>query len=127
MPMYCCGLMKEKCLIYKDYVVMIRMKGLDGEKQYILSINLHPISDSNFQDPILNGIEVFKLSNRDGSLTKPDLELGVNIPVTVVKRTIIAIGIGTGFLVVLFLMGCMVFWKLNKSKRYVSYYPLSRC
>ena len=119
--------MKEKCLIYKDYVVMIRMKGLDGEKQYILSINLHPISDSNFQDPILNGIEVFKLSNRDGNLTKPDLELGVNIPVTVVKRTIIAIGIGTGFLVVLFLMGCMVFWKLKKSKRYVSYYTLSGC
>ena len=119
--------MKEKCLTYKDYVVMIRMKGLDGEKQYILSINLHPISDSNFQDPILNGIEVFKLSNRDGNLTKPDLELGVNIPVTVVKRTIIAIGIGTGFLVVLFLMGCMVFWKLKKSKRYVSYYTLSRC
>ena len=26
--------------IYKDYVVMIRKKGLDGEKQYILSINL---------------------------------------------------------------------------------------
>uniref|UniRef100_A0A7N2N5U3 Protein kinase domain-containing protein n=1 Tax=Quercus lobata TaxID=97700 RepID=A0A7N2N5U3_QUELO len=79
---------------YKDYVVMVRKKGLDGEKQHILSIDLHPMSDSTFQDAILNGIEVFKLSNRDGSLTKPDLELGVNSP---------------------------------KSKRYVSYYPLSRC
>ena len=89
--------------------------------------DLHPISDSNFQDAILNGIELFKLSNRDGNLTKPDLELGVNIPVMAVKRTIIAIGIGTSFLVVLFLMGYMVFWKLKKLKQYVSYYPLSRC
>ena len=113
--------------IYKEYVVMIRKKGLDGEKQHILSIDLHPRSDSILQEAILNGIEVFKLSNRDGSLTKPDLELGVNSPVTAVKRTSIAIGIGTGFLVVIFLMGCMVFWKLKKSNRYVSYYPLSRC
>ena len=72
--------------IYKEYVVMIRKKGLDGEKQHILSIDLHPRSDSILQEAILNGIEVFKLSNRDGSLTKPDLELGVNILVTEIGR-----------------------------------------
>jgi hypothetical protein len=31
-----------------------------------------------------------------------------------------------GFLVVLFLMCCMVFWKQRKAKRYGSYYPLSK-
>ena len=31
---------ERETTIYKDYVVMIRKKGLDGEKQHILSIDL---------------------------------------------------------------------------------------
>ena len=31
--------------IYKDYVVMTKNKGVDGEKQHIFSIDLHPRSD----------------------------------------------------------------------------------
>ena len=115
--------------VYKDYVVMIQKKGVE-DNSHILSIDLHPRTDSNYKDAILNGLEVFKLSNTDGNLAKHGAEIfDLHKPTAMMSKTkkFIAIGIGTGFLVLLFLMGCMVFWKVKKSKRYVSYYPPSRC
>ncbi|XP_030967889.1 receptor-like protein kinase FERONIA [Quercus lobata] len=115
--------------VYKDYVVMIQKKGVE-DNSYILSIDLHG-------EPILNGLEVLKLSNTDGNLAKHGAEIWIDNlpphdphqPIAMMSKTkkFIAIGIGTGFLVLLFLMGCMVFWKVKMSKRYVSYYPPSRC
>ena len=55
---------------FKDYVVMIRNK---GESKHLLSIDLKPISDSNLNDAILNGVEVFKLSDQYGNLARPNM------------------------------------------------------
>ncbi|KAF3966834.1 hypothetical protein CMV_009108 [Castanea mollissima] len=115
--------------VYKNYVVMIRKKGVE-DNSHILSIDLHPRTDTYYENAILNGLEVFKLVNTDGNLAKYGAEIWIdNSPTAMMSKTkkFIAIGIGTGFLVLLFLMGCMVFWKVKKSKRYVSYYPPSRC
>ena len=137
--------------IYKDFVVLILNNGVDDEKKHKLSIDLHPRSDSTIYDAILNGIEVFKLSNFDGKLAKVDPEVVANSPPPVhqpevvantpvlavhqpttmksktKKRKFIATGIGTGFFALLSLMCCMVFWKTRKAERYGSNYLLSRC
>ncbi|XP_023872545.1 receptor-like protein kinase FERONIA [Quercus suber] len=118
--------------IYKDYVVMMKNKGVDGEKQHVFSIDLHPRSDSFNQDAFLNGMEVFKLSDSDGNLAGPS-EILPSLPAapttkeSKTKKTVfIAIGSAVGFLLVLTSVCCMVLWKLSKSRRYGSYYPLSR-
>ena len=59
---------------YKDYVVMMRKKGVDDNNNHILYIDLHPKSDGTFNDAILNGVEVFKLSKPDGNLAGPSSE-----------------------------------------------------
>ncbi|XP_017974756.1 PREDICTED: receptor-like protein kinase FERONIA [Theobroma cacao] len=60
---------------YKDYVVAIGRKG--NEKKQNLSIALHPAPEwmTRYSDAILNGIEIFKLSN-NGNLAglNPDPE-----------------------------------------------------
>jgi serine/threonine protein kinase len=120
--------------VYKDYVVRIQNKAN-------LFVALHP-REATFaiNDVILNGVEVFKLSDRDGNLAVagPDPESLPSPPPAqqpastaseskTKKTIIIAIGSGAGFLVVLTLVCCMVLWKLRKTKRYASYYPLSKC
>ncbi len=119
---------------YKDYVVMIRNKGVEDKVQHILSIDLHPRPDNlYFDDAILNGVEIFKLSNPDGNLGVPNSELVPSLPASKAnesktKKTIlIAIGSGVGFLVVLTSLCCMVLlWKQRKTNSYGSYYPLSK-
>ena len=117
---------------YKDYVVMIQNKRVE-ENNYTLYIDLHPREDSKSQDAILNGVEVFKLSNTDGNLavpsqTPPFVHATPTTKESKRKKTIfIAIGSGVGFLLVLTSVCCMVLWKLSKSRRYGSYYPLSKC
>ncbi|XP_030970939.1 receptor-like protein kinase FERONIA [Quercus lobata] len=54
--------------VYKDYVVMIQKKGVE-DNSHILLIDLHPRTDSHYEDAILNCLEVFKLSNTDGNFT----------------------------------------------------------
>ncbi|KAK4602957.1 hypothetical protein RGQ29_011803 [Quercus rubra] len=116
--------------IYKDYVVMIQKKG--NEDNHTLSIDLHPATDGTFDDAILNGVEVFKLSDQTGNLAGSSEMLptprDVSIKESKAKKTIfIAIGSGVGFLVVLTSVCCVVLLKLRKSKRYGSYYSLSKC
>jgi len=98
--------------VYKDYVVRIQGKA-------ILYVSLHPQLDSfAINDAILNGMEVFKLSNSDGNLAVagPDPEsvpspLPARQPTSTAsesktKKTIIVSTIenGAGFLVVLILV-----------------------
>ena len=52
---------------YKDYVVMIQNK---GEDSHTLAIDLHPRTDATFYDAILNGVEVFKLSDLSSNLAR---------------------------------------------------------
>ena len=53
---------------------MMRKKGVDDNNNHILYIDLHPKSDGTFNDAILNGVEVFKLSKPDGNLAGPSSE-----------------------------------------------------
>ncbi|KAM3698979.1 hypothetical protein ACJW31_06G227600 [Castanea mollissima] len=116
---------------FKDYVVMIRNK---GESKHLLSIDLQPISDSDLKDAILNGVEVFKLSDQYGNLARPNmvpppLDQGpapaANESKT--KKTIfIAIGSGLGILVLLALVCCMVLCKLKKTRCFGSCHPLAK-
>jgi hypothetical protein len=118
--------------VYKDYVVDIQNKPN-------LFIALLPIlSTYGIADVILNGVEVFKLSDNEknlpgpnpGSVFSPPLDeqpASTTSESKTKKTIIIAIGSGAGFLVVLTLVCCMILWKLRKPKRYPSYYRLSKC
>ena len=116
---------------YKDYVVMIQNK---GEDSHTLAIDLHPSTDATFCDAILNGVEVFKLSDLSGNLAglnmvPPPMDqqpaLAANKSNT--KKTIfIAIGSGVGFLVVAALVCFMVLCKLKMTERYGSCHPLAK-
>ncbi|EOY03740.1 PREDICTED: receptor-like protein kinase FERONIA [Theobroma cacao] len=60
--------------VIHDYAVMIGSGGKAGnQKRTNLSISLHPAPAwmTNYSDAILNGLEIFKLSN-DGNLTGPN-------------------------------------------------------
>ncbi|KAK6943292.1 Malectin-like domain [Dillenia turbinata] len=56
--------------IYKDYVVLVP----EGNPQEILWLALHPDAGSypNYYDAILNGLEIFKLSDPSGNLAGPN-------------------------------------------------------
>jgi serine/threonine protein kinase len=118
--------------VYKDYVVQI-------QNNSNLFIALVPrLSRVGVADAILNGVEVFKLSDNDKNLAGPNPESVPSPPSAqepastpseseTKKTIIIGIGSGAGFLVVLTLVCCMLLWKLRKTNRYASYYPLSKC
>jgi hypothetical protein len=123
---------RNETSVYKDYVVEIRNKSS-------LFIALVPrLSTYAIADAILNGVEVFKLSDNDKNLggsnpesvpsPLPAQELASTASEFKTKKTIIiGIGSGGGFLVVLTLVCCMLLWKLRKTNRYASYYPRSKC
>jgi hypothetical protein len=118
--------------VYKDYVVEIQ------NKSNLFIALLPSLSAYNIADVILNGVEVFKLSDNGKNLAGPNLgsvpypsldqQPASTTSESKTKKTIIiAIGSGAVFLVVLTLVCCMILWKLRKPKRYASYYPLSKC
>ncbi|KAL4628814.1 hypothetical protein ACB092_05G265300 [Castanea dentata] len=117
---------------YKDYVVMIKNMGNDT---HLLSIDLHSQLDADLIDAILNGVEVFKLSDSDNNLARAniaapllDQQLAGAANESKSKKTTIFIAIGSvlGLLVVLTLVSCMVLCKLKKAKHYGSYQPLAK-
>ncbi|XP_057482620.1 receptor-like protein kinase FERONIA [Actinidia eriantha] len=57
--------------VYKDYAVIVPQ---GTEKKQNLSVALHPASKTRtlYSDAILNGIEVFKLSDHYGNLARPN-------------------------------------------------------
>nr|POE82853.1 putative receptor-like protein kinase [Quercus suber] len=89
---------------YKDYVVKIQKKGVQ-DNNHVVSIDLHPDTGATSDDAILNGVEVFKLSNPDGNLAGPSqmlpsLPAASTTKESKTKKTIfIAIGSGVGVLV----------------------------
>ncbi|KAF5457629.1 hypothetical protein F2P56_021718 [Juglans regia] len=119
--------------VFRDYIVMIEDKGVEGNRDF--SIALHPRKATNaINDAILNGMEVFKLSEQDNLagpnpfMITPAQKPASTTNESKIRKTIfIAIGSGVGFLVVLTLVCCLALWKLRKTKHYGSYYPLSKC
>ena len=117
---------------YKDYVVKIQKKGVE-DNNHVLSIDLHPDAGATSDDAILNGVEVFKLSNSDGNLAGPSQMLPIllaaltNKESNTKKTLFIVIGGGVGFLVVLTSVCIFVLLKLRKSRSNGSYFPLSKC
>ncbi|KAG6660159.1 receptor-like protein kinase FERONIA [Carya illinoinensis] len=118
---------------YQDYVVRV-----DQDKS-TLFIALHPGKATNaIYDAILNGAEVFKLNDGDNNLAGPNPASTLLPSPPPAQQTastsnsrktrFIAIGTGVGlFLALLTLACCVVVWKLRSSKRYGSYYPVSKC
>nr|POE92654.1 receptor-like protein kinase feronia [Quercus suber] len=116
---------------HKDYVVRIQN---EGEDTHTLAIDLHPRTDATLRDAILNGVEVFKLSDLSGNLAglnmvPPPMDqqpaLAANKSNT--KKTMfIAIESGVGFLVVAALACFMVLCKLKKTECYGSYHSLAK-
>ncbi|GMI68389.1 FERONIA [Hibiscus trionum] len=71
---------------YKDYVVAIGFKG--NEKKQNLSIALHPAPrwKTHYSDAILNGVEIFKLSN-NGNLAGINPDPEPTSPTVIVPRS----------------------------------------
>ena len=87
-------------------------------------------SEGTLIDAILNGVEVFKLSNPDGNLAarlnmvlpQPNQKTEPAAIKSKKKKTIfIAVGSGVGFLIVLILVCFMAVWKLRRTKHYSFY------
>ncbi|MBA0845561.1 hypothetical protein Goarm_000064, partial [Gossypium armourianum] len=57
--------------VYKDYVLLIPS---EGSSKQTLWLAFHPSEEAKFRDAILNGLEIFKLNNSDGSLAVPNPE-----------------------------------------------------
>ncbi|KAK4587907.1 hypothetical protein RGQ29_019064 [Quercus rubra] len=118
---------------YKDYVVMIKNKGNDTHR---LSIDLHSRLDADLIGAILNGVEVFKLSDSDNNLARANIAAplldqqqptgAANESKSKKKTTSIAIGSVLGLLVVLTLVCCMVLCILKKTKHYGFYHALAK-
>ncbi|KAB2023103.1 hypothetical protein ES319_D07G258100v1 [Gossypium barbadense] len=118
---------------YKDYVVGMGLKG--NEKKQNLSIALHPAPrwKTRFSDAILNGVEIFKLSN-NGNLggLNPDPE-PTTPPITVPqssqhgkhekkKTTIIGGGVGISGFVLLSLLCFFIIKRRMRVKDVTSSY-----
>ncbi|XP_024019996.1 receptor-like protein kinase FERONIA [Morus notabilis] len=111
--------------MYKDFVVNIW-------DDAFLFVDLHTrAEDSTYEDAILNGIEVFKMSDSDRNLAGPnpplqdskgsDQTLNPNTENSKSKKTLLAIALGSGvagFVVLLSMVFCVVFLRLRKEKRY---------
>ncbi|TYI20096.1 hypothetical protein ES332_A07G211700v1 [Gossypium tomentosum] len=92
--------------IFKDYVMFV-------SKEYI-TIDLHPIHHLKYYDVILNGIEVFKLSNSDGNLGEPTLNYG--------SLLIACIGCAAGLIAIISLLVCMVVRRQRKGTSWLCWW-----
>ncbi|TYJ27699.1 hypothetical protein E1A91_A07G206000v1 [Gossypium mustelinum] len=111
--------------IFKDYVVFV-------SKKYI-TIDLHPIHHQ-YYDVILNGIEVFKLSNSDGNLGEPNPELRVAPPppsdsfnsagAKTKKRSLLiaCVGCAAGLITIISLLVCMVVQQQRKGTSWLCWW-----
>ncbi|KAG7986474.1 hypothetical protein I3843_03G082700 [Carya illinoinensis] len=124
--------------VFQDYVVLIQKMGVEDHKS-TLFIALHPGKATNaIYDAILNGVEVFKLSDSNDNLAAPNPAgtLPPSPPLAQLpastsnsrKTRFNATGTVVGlFLALLTLVCCVVVWKLRASKRFGSYHPISKC
>ncbi|CBI21198.3 unnamed protein product, partial [Vitis vinifera] len=58
--------------IYKDYGVMMPSQGSNKKQNLYIQLHPNPDSETVYNDAILNGIELFKLSNPEKSLAGPN-------------------------------------------------------
>ncbi|KAK8517792.1 hypothetical protein V6N12_016632 [Hibiscus sabdariffa] len=114
-----------KVPIYKDYVVLTSRMGKENMQN--MTIDLHPIV-AYYVDVILNGIEVFKLSNSDGNLGGVNPELLVAPPPPSSSESshsrggrskkgsllITGVGCAVGLITLLSLLACAVIWRRRK-------------
>ncbi|GMN64025.1 hypothetical protein TIFTF001_033090 [Ficus carica] len=115
--------------VYRDFVVSI------VDEPYLF-VDLHTREmDSTYADAILNGLEVFKISNYDRNLAGPnpsllaspgsDQTLNPTTNKSKSNKTLPAIALGSGvagFLVLLSMVCCVVLLRLRKTKRRPSSY-----
>ncbi|KAG6719731.1 hypothetical protein I3842_03G021700, partial [Carya illinoinensis] len=114
--------------VYQDYVVMMQKNGVDVKST--LFISLHPRKETNaINDAILNGVEVFKLSDTRRTLAEPNPNRTSSLlpsskgmrHESMLKNTIIIVtGSGGGFLILLTLMWFMILSKRWKTNSYGS-------
>jgi hypothetical protein len=57
--------------VYKDYIVWVPNER-PGKQDLRLELHPNMISKQKYADAILNGLEIFKLNNSDGSLAEPN-------------------------------------------------------
>jgi hypothetical protein len=113
--------------VYKEYAVS--MVGKEGEKKMNLSIALEANPQdwkTVYNDAILNGVEIFKVSAYSGSLAGPNPDPVPLGPTTVVlptppnnsknnRTTIVAVvGGGVYGLVALSIIGFLIFWQRKR-------------
>ncbi|KAE8703890.1 putative Malectin/receptor-like protein kinase family protein [Hibiscus syriacus] len=122
-----------KVPIYKDYVVLASRVG--NKHMQNMTIDLHPIV-AFYVDVILNGIEVFKLSNSDGNLGGVNPELVVAPPQSSSsdssssrggrskKGSLLIAGVGcaVGLITLLSLLACTVAWRKRKGKYWLCWW-----
>ncbi|GFS30492.1 malectin/receptor-like protein kinase family protein [Actinidia rufa] len=60
--------------MYRDYVVMMEGDRMEGKRDLFMALrpHCHDRGTKHSSDPILNGLEVFKLSNPDNNLASPN-------------------------------------------------------
>ncbi|XP_057482709.1 receptor-like protein kinase FERONIA [Actinidia eriantha] len=122
--------------VYKDYAVTVPQ---GTEKKQNLSVALHPASNTRtlYSDAILNGIEVFKLSDYYGNLAGPNPDQPPPAttvtpgPILVKRKSNPALipaitgGVISG-LIVLFLLGLLIFRRGRREKDSLSYVAVDR-
>lgn len=117
---------------HRDYVVDI---SAPASKKINLSVAIHPApkEDSIYADALLNGIEVFKISNNDGNWAGPNPDpIGVEPPPqpssehsSIGKKVIVAIAGGSVSSALLLVLMCFLFYRRRSSKESINTYKTS--
>ncbi|KAA8547899.1 hypothetical protein F0562_004328 [Nyssa sinensis] len=123
--------------MFRDYVVRMEREGTENWRDLFISLHPAPEKFTRHSDAILNGLELFKLSNHEDNLAGPNpIPLAVpppsQPPTTSLKnskpKTIISIIVSVsvmGVLIVLCLVFYVVFWRRRAAKDYGSSYGRS--
>ncbi|XP_062000507.1 receptor-like protein kinase FERONIA [Rosa rugosa] len=113
--------------VYRDYVVGMFTSPVGSEKKVNLSLALSALKRdwyTTYNDAILNGLEIFKLSDPSGNLAGPNLDPPLVQPNSPSKKkstpmAAIIAGVVSG-LIMLSLLGFFVFRRGRKAKDYSS-------
>lgn len=116
---------KSKVPVYKDFVVLLTR----GEPRQDLWLKLHPNTymKPQYYNPILNGVEIFKINTSDGNLAgslptpmqKPNIDLSRVLPDNSGKsnsKNGIIGGITGGIIAAVFVLGVLVWFLSHRRK-----------
>ncbi|KAH1131001.1 hypothetical protein J1N35_002379 [Gossypium stocksii] len=115
--------------VYRDYVLLIPN---EGSSKQTLWLALHPSEGarSKFADAILNGLEIFRLNNSDGSLAVPDPEPSSSLASLkpenkqpkkgkkLSMKIVIGVSVGCTLTISLSLLLSLIFWRKNRRSYY---------